>query len=296
MVLHRRTFVSTGAAAGLAAGLSRPLRALGAWAVKNEIGLQLWTVRNEIARDRDATLQAIADAGYGQVELMNVLDSADIVAAARQRGLNVRSAFFNWQTIAQPDVAGVPTIEAIIEAARSMGLEYLVFGYIGKGVRETADQLKAIADRANRAAEKIQSGGMRMSYHNHAFEFAPLEGGKCGYEIFMERFDPQLIHFELDVFWAAIGGWDPVETLKKLGPRTGQVHLKDLKGGTPIIYDESKVPADAFQEVGDGIIDMDAVMRVATSQGVRQFHVEQDQSPDPLASIRQSRRYAGQWW
>ncbi|RMF41204.1 MAG: sugar phosphate isomerase/epimerase, partial [Planctomycetota bacterium] len=100
----------------------------------------------------------------------------------------------------------------------------------------------------------------------------------------------------LDVFWAAIGGWDPVKTLEKLGRRTGQVHLKDLKAGTPIIYDESQVPADAFQEVGDGVIDMDAVMRVATAHGVVQFHVEQDQSPDPLASIRQSRRYASKWW
>ncbi|GIX00180.1 MAG: hypothetical protein KatS3mg111_3512 [Pirellulaceae bacterium] len=215
---------------------------------------------------------------------------------ARERGLQVRSAFFNWQTIAQPNTAGVPSLEAIIDAAKELDLEYLVFGYIGKSARDTADKLKAIAERTNRAAEKITAAGMKLSYHNHAFEFEPLADGECGYDIFIERFDPTLVGFEVDVFWAAIGGWDPVQTLRKLGTRVNQVHLKDLKAGQPVIYDEAMVPEDAFQEVGDGIIDMEAVMTVAQDAGVRQFHVEQDQSPDPLASIRQSIQHARKWW
>ncbi|MCA9195187.1 MAG: sugar phosphate isomerase/epimerase, partial [Planctomycetales bacterium] len=273
----------------LAASALTARRLLGATA-QNGLGLQLWTVRNQLAADQDGTLKAIVDSGYEQVELMNVVDSIELAKAAQDRGLKIRSAFFNWETIANPSNKQAPSLERIIEVASDMKLEYLVFGYIGREFRDTADKLRKIADRANEAASKIRAAGMQTSYHNHSFEFERL-GDKAGIEIFMERFDPQLIHFELDVFWAAIGGWDPVALLEKLGRRVNQVHLKDLKAGQGTVYDEGKVAADAFQEVGDGTIDMSAVISTAIGNGVLQFHVEQDQSPDPLASIRQSRDY-----
>ena len=94
--------------------------------------------------------------------------------------------------------------------------------------------------------------------------------------------------FEIDVFWAAIGGLDPVATIKKLGDRVAQLHLKDLRKGTPTIYDESKVPQEAFKEVGSGAIDWPAVLAAAKAVGVTQCHVEQDHSPNPIRSIRQS--------
>lgn len=294
-IMKRREFVAATTASALAAWLAQPLRAAAA-ASKNGIGLQLWTVRNQLAEDADATLQAVKDAGYVQVELMNVVDSQAIAKIAKDKGLELRSAFFNWETIANPSNASAPKIEQIIETAGGMGLEYLVFGYIGKQHRDTADKLKAIAERANAAAEKIQNAGMKMSYHNHAFEFETLEEQTTGFDILMQRFDPARINFELDVFWAAIGGWDPVETMHKLGKRLGQIHLKDLKAGTGIIYDEGKVPADAFQELGDGEIDMQQVIEVAQTHGVTQFHVEQDESPDPIQSIAQSVRHLKTIW
>lgn len=307
--MYRRTLLQTTAAtvltAGLTAKLSRPLLALSPPATnnllaKNGIGLQLWTVRNQMAEDPAATLKAVADAGYKQVELMDVIGSGEIVKMAKGLGLEVRSAFFNWETIGNPDNPDAPSIDAVIEQAKEYGLEYLVFGYIGREARNTEDKLKAIADRTNAASEKVVEAGMQLSYHNHAFEFEPLGGDAAkattGFDIFMERFDAKHVNFELDVFWVALGGWDPIETLKKLGQRVGQVHLKDLKSGVPTIYDEGKVPKDAFQEVGDGTIDMRAVMAVASENGVAQFHVEQDESPAPLESIQQSMVYVKKIW
>lgn len=289
--MQRRRFISASASCGLAASLARPLAAFSPLQViKNGLGLQLWTVRNQIEEDAEKTLKSVAAAGYKQVELMNVVDSVDIVKIAKDNGLEVRSAFFNWETIANPN-DNTPSIEKIIETGKEFGLEYLVFGYIGKSARDTADKMRRIADSANTAAAKVAEAGMKMSYHNHSFEFEKLDGNETGFEIFMERFDEKLVNFELDVFWAAIGGWDPVETLQKLGKRVGQVHLKDLKKGIDTIYDEGKVPNEAFQEVGDGKLDMKAVMKVALENGVKQFHVEQDQSPDPIDSIGQSARY-----
>ncbi|MCA9125898.1 MAG: sugar phosphate isomerase/epimerase [Planctomycetales bacterium] len=294
--MQRRTFVATSTAASLASVLARPIRALGAATEKNGIGLQLWTVRNQLTNDVSGTLKAVVDAGYKQVELMNIAESADIVRTAKDLGLEVRSAFFNWETIAVPSNSNAPAIEKLIDSAKEYGLEYMVFGYIGKQARDTSDKLKGIADRTNAAAEKVHAAGMKLSYHNHAFEFEKLDNGKTGFEIFMEGFDPQLVNFELDVFWAAIGGWAPIDTMKKLGKRLGQIHLKDLKAGQGTIYDEGKVPNDAFQEVGNGILDMKSIVQLATDYGVTQFHVEQDQSPDPIASIGQSSRYVKTIW
>lgn len=289
--MHRRRFLHGVSAVGLTAAVIRPSSVLASLAPSHGLGLQLWTVRNQMNEDKEATLKSVAAAGYDQVELMNVLDSGDIAQIAKDEGLDVSSAFFNWQTIAEPEVDGVPSLEKIISAAEDMGLEHLVFGYIGKSARDTSDKLKKIADTANSAAEKIKAAGMVMSYHNHAFEFEKLDGDQSGFEIFMERFDKDLVKFELDLFWAAIGGWDPADTLEKLGKRVAQVHLKDLKDGVGTIYDEGKVPNEAFQEVGDGILDMKKCVEIAVANGVTQFHVEQDQSPDPLQSIRQSADY-----
>lgn len=289
----RRKFVRSSVACGLAAALARPLTALGPAlqaASKNGIGLQLWTVRNQMEQDREATLKAIAAAGYEQVELSSIQGSDEIVRLAKDLGMNVRSSFFNWESIANPS-ENTPKVEELIDKAQEFGLEYMVFGYIGKSARDTADKIRKIAENANVAAEKISQAGMKMSYHNHSFEFEKLDDGNSGFEILKNEFDPQLINFELDVFWAAIGGQDPVQMMRDLGGRIGQVHLKDLKANQGVIYDEGKVPKDAFQEIGDGVIQMKQIMEVALENGVKQFHVEQDESPDPVASIGQSIQY-----
>ncbi|MFK7737148.1 MAG: sugar phosphate isomerase/epimerase family protein [Pirellulaceae bacterium] len=289
--MHRRTFTRLAAALPLASALSRPVQAFSpSVPEKNGLGLQLWTVRNQLQEDAAKTLKSVAEAGYKQVELMNVMESSDLVAMAKDNGMKVLSAFINWESIASPS-KNTPSVEEIIAKAKDFGLEYIVFGYIGKNARDTADKIKKIAEATNKAASTAKEAGLKLSYHNHSFEFEKLDGGATAFEIFMERFDSKLVNFELDVFWAAIGGWDPIDTLEKLGKRTGQVHLKDLKANTPTNYDEGTVPEDAFQEVGDGTLDMKKIMQVAIENGVDQFHVEQDQSPDPIESIQQSSKY-----
>lgn len=290
--MRRRRFLQNTALATVAAGISRPLLALPPdHPYMHKIGLQLYTVRNELANDREGTLKAIADAGYKQVEMMSTVDGEELAKAAKDHGLDVTSAFFDWQTIASPGADGVPALGDVIEAAKNIGLRYLVFGYIGKGHRETPDQLRRIADAANAAGEKIKREGMQMCYHNHAFEFEPLENDEMGFDILFERFDPNLVSFEIDVFWVAMGGWDPAEILRRLDGRVTQLHLKDMKPGTGTIFDESMVPNTAFQEVGDGSIDFHNIITVAGEIGVEQCHVEQDQSPAPLQSIGESYAY-----
>lgn len=289
--MKRRNFLQTTAAlsaAALTAQLAKPLMAMPQSSpYLDSIGLQLYTVRNQMAKDTPKTLKAIADAGYKQVELMSVTGCESIVEQAKALGMNVTSGFIEWKSICKPDQRGVPKFDDIIATAKKVGLQHLVFGYIGKGSRETVDQMKQIAKDANEAAKRAADAGLQMCYHNHSFEFEKLDGDTTGYDVLMEELDDNF-KFELDVFWTKLGGWDPMETMKKLGGRISQVHLKDLKEGTSVIYDEGQVPVDAFQECGDGTINMAEVMKLAEEIGAVNCHVEQDQSPDPIASIGQS--------
>jgi sugar phosphate isomerase/epimerase len=149
-----------------------------------------------------------------------------------------------------------------------------------------------VANHANRAAALAKKAGIQLSYHNHAFEFEPREGGKTGWEVLEAEFGPDM-QFEVDVFWVKVGGVEPVDLIRKLSGRVSQVHLKDLKAGLSLPVFGS-VPNDAFQELGDGIIPMEPILVAAKAAGVQHCHVEQDQSPDPIASIRQSVAYLRQ--
>ena len=295
--MQRRTFfkaTSTIAAAGLVGTLARPVMAISQDSkYKDTIGLQLWTVRDQMAEDKQKTLKAVADAGYKQVELGDTNTAAEIVPIAKDLGMNVTSSFINWQAICTPDGKDVPSLEKIIEEANKAEIKHLVFGYIAKGHRETADHYKKHAEASNKFGEMCNKAGIKLCYHNHSFEFAKLDGEKTGWDILSENFENDKCKFELDVFWAKIGGLNPFEAMIKLDGRISQLHLKDLEKGAEICHDEGKVPHEAFKELGNGSIDMAAIMNLGEKIGVEQCHVEQDQSPDPIASIGQSMKHLG---
>jgi sugar phosphate isomerase/epimerase len=116
-----------------------------------------------------------------------------------------------------------------------------------------------------------------------------MAGGKTGFDVLTAEFSPEM-KFELDVFWVKAGGVEPVDLMKRLRGRVSQLHLKDLKAGLALpIY--SNMPADGFKELGNGIIPMEPIIALAAEIGVAHCHVEQDQSPNPLASVSQSLKY-----
>ena len=302
-MFNRRSFlkstVSVMGSASLVSGLKSPLMQYfkdreNPYA--DTIGLQLWTVRDQLNQDSKKTLQAVKDAGYKQVELMDTTQAKDLLPICQDLGLMVTSSFVNWNSICGTDDPGAPTLEEILDHSKKADLKHLVFGYIGKGHRETVDHYKRHAEAANKFGEKCKAAGMKLCYHNHSFEFKNLIAGKdadakCGFDVLVEELDKDLCPFEIDVFWAAIAGLDPLATLKKLRGRVSQVHLKDLKPNTAKCFDEGQVPAEAFEELGDGTIDMGKVIKVSAEIGVEQCHVEQDQSPNPIVSIGQSLKH-----
>jgi sugar phosphate isomerase/epimerase len=287
--MNRRSFIRTSAGIGtigLTASLTQSL-----WAIpqdskyKSTIGLQLWTVRNQLSENKKATLKSIADAGYKQVEFGDVAQGLELEPICKDLGLNMTSSFLDWKAICDPKGKNVPKLDAILADAKKLNLKHLVFGYIGKKFRQTADQYKSYIEASNKFGEKCTAAGIQLCYHNHSFEFEKIEKEKTGFDLLMEGFDKEHCKFELDIFWAQLGGWDPLATLNKLNGRVSQVHLKDLKKDSVTCFDEGKVPKDAFKELGNGVIDMKKILEVSEKIGVVQCHVEQDQSPDPIKSI-----------
>ncbi|MES2658825.1 MAG: sugar phosphate isomerase/epimerase [Verrucomicrobiota bacterium] len=289
--MNRRTFIRTTAATSLAFSQTGSLMALEAEnAYRKNIGIQLYTLRNELGKDTAGTLKKVAADGYKQVELFGFPNADAMIAGAKDADLAIHSAHFEWDAVVNPKDASLPDFAKIVEKAHGLGLSHLVIPYLQEPNRTTLDDYKKVAANANIAAAMAKKAGIQLSYHNHNFEFEPKEGGKRGYDIFMEEFSPDM-QFEIDVFWVKAAGIDPMELIKKLSGRVSQLHLKDLKEGIAMPSFSTSLPTDAFQPLGNGIIAMEPIIVAAKAAGVKNCHVEQDQSPDALADIGKSMGY-----
>ncbi len=291
--MDRRHFLRTTTSAALAFGFAdRAAAALEAENVyRKNIGIQLYTLRNQIGKDAAGTLKQVAEAGYKQVELYGFPNADAMVKGAKDAGLAIHSAHFDWECVVSPKDAAMSDFAKLLEKAKEIGLSHLVIPYLADRDRKKLDDYKRVAANANQAAAMAKKAEIQLAYHNHNFEFEPKEGGKTGYDVFVSDFSEDMM-FEIDVFWVKAAGVDPVELIKKLKGRVSQLHLKDLKEGLALPT-FGGLPEDAFQELGDGIIPMEPILVAAKEAGVVHCHVEQDQSPDAIASIRQSLKYLG---
>lgn len=288
--MKRRHFLASAAAATAMISRPRSIFALDADnRYRKEIGIQLYTLRDQIREDVNATIKAVADAGYKQVEPYGFPNADEMIAAARDNGLAVNSSHFDWDSVVNPDHKGVRPFSEVLDKANDAGLKHLVVPYLVDKNRETLDDYKLVCERCNKGAEQAKNAGIQLSYHNHSFEFQPLEGGVSGFETMIKEFSADM-NFEVDVFWVQLGGKDPVEMIRQLKGRISQLHLKDLNASIKApMY--SGVPQEAFEELGDGVINMERILKAAAESDVKICHVEQDHSPHPIESIQQSMRY-----
>ena len=289
----RRTFLTTSAAACM---LGRPVNLLHALepdnVYRNTIGIQLYTLRHQLKENTRATIRAVAEMGYKQVEPYSFPNCQPVLDATAESGLEVHSAHILWNSVLKPDGENAPPYDDVLEAAREAGLTHLVIPTLNKEDR-TPDGYRQMAERCNKAATKAKTAGIQLSYHNHSFEFDGFEDGRCGYDILMKEFAPEL-QFQVDVFWVQVGRRDPLKLIQTLKGRVSQLHLKDLNGAIELpdkVEGWWSLKEETFEELGDGIIPTEPILEAAKGAGVRICHVEQDLSPNPLASIRRSLDY-----
>ena len=260
------------------------------------LGIQLYTVREQLAENPQTTLQALADIGYKQVELMDTRQLATLKPICDDLGLSVNSSFMQWTALTDrwdlvPDTPRV-TFDQVLEQAVEGGVEHIVFGYMRPEEHETADAWKQHIESLNKAAERAKAAGVGMAYHNHNFEWAPVDG-TTGWALLQQHLDGDLVPFEFDVAWAAMAGLDPAEVLTSIKDRVALVHLKNLKPLPAAYLTIETMPADSSIELGSGKLDIPSLMRLANGYNVQHCFYEQDNNwhPDAVNSARTSLEY-----
>lgn len=272
--MNRRSFITRAArGAGGALCLARPgliASAVRAGKLKT-IGAQLYTVRRELEKDFEGTLSHVAALGYREVEFAGYFNHKpeEVRRVLARHGLAAPSAHFQlaeWRGDLQP----------LIDAARDIGHEYLLLAWTPPEVRKTLDDYRRLAELCNRAGERLKKAGLQFAYHNHDFEFAPIEG-RTPYDLLLERTDPRLVKLEMDLYWIVKGGGRPVEYFERWPGRYPLLHVKDM---------DATAKRD-FTEVGRGVIDFKTVFAHAGRAGVRHYFVEQDETPgSPFDSLK----------
>jgi sugar phosphate isomerase/epimerase len=187
----------------------------------SKTSVQLYTVRELLTEDMVGTLKRIADLGFTQVEPFAFLSFGDDL----RRGLS--EAGLTAPTTHQSFIGG--ELEPVFEAAKALGIETVIDPFVAPDRWQTAESVDEIAAQLNAAAEVAARYGVRVGYHNHAHEIESTIDGVTALEYFESKLAPEVV-LEVDTYWVAVGGQDPVELLKRLGDRVVALHIKDGPG------------------------------------------------------------------
>ncbi len=212
-------------------------------AVAKPISIQLYTLRQHTASDMRGVLDRVAKIGYAGVEPAGLggLTANEFSSLVEDLGMRVSS------THVQGRVDG-DDLEAIVDDAASLGAPYVVVPFLPPEKFTEADSARRLAERISRAVPAVESRGLQLAYHNHWFEFVQVDG-RSAFDVFVDALDPKVL-LEVDIYWAQTGGADPVELVKRLGPRAPLLHVKD----GPCTQD------DAMLAVGEGKVDVPSVL------------------------------------
>jgi len=270
-----------------AATLMTNLDSLRANPLNRPIGVQLYTVGDQLGKDFTVTLKQIAAIGYKEVELADTYgkSAAELVAEFNDAGLICRSAhMFDFQK----------TPAQFMDFAKELGVKYVVtsfnpppaviaamsgakpdFDVLLRGLEAmTLDDYRRSADTCNKLGEEARKHGLQYAYHNHNLEFKKF-GDVTGYETLLTSTDRDLVKMELDCGWMAAAGYDPAAYLNNYPTRYRLLHIKAFKSGPPSLSlsgPQRPVPT----ELGSGGLDYKPVFAAAKKAGIEQYYVEQE--------------------
>jgi len=243
-----------------------------------KIGVQAYSVRDALQEDFSGSMKKIADMGYEYIEAYGLsldgklfgMTPAEYKKIVDDLGMKVISSHATYFT---PDQA-----PALIEASQAAGLEYLVIPWLGEELR--TDYMK-IADNLNKVGELVNQAGLKFGYHNHNFEFEK-QGDKYPLEIMLENTDPDLVTFEMDIYWVVNAGADPMALINKYPGRFSLYHVKDAN------------PELEQTTVGQGIIDFKELLSARKKAGLDYYFVEDERTDDPFGNLKAAIDYLNQ--
>jgi sugar phosphate isomerase/epimerase len=275
-MINRRKFLETAASGTIGAWAltkTRPITRL------ESVGVQLYTVRNDMAKDFEGTLQKVASLGYKEVEFAGYYDRTpeQVKEILTRFGLEAPSAHVPLKEIQT-------NIEKSIEAAKIIGHKLIVCPYLDANDRKTIDNYKSHVATFNKAGEACKKAGIEFAYHNHDFELVAIDG-TVPLDLLLAETDKNLVKLELDLYWMKKANANSLAYIAKHPRRTIAFHVKDM----------DNTAKQFFTEVGRGIIDFKEIFKQSKNSGVKYYFVEQDQCPGPpLDSLKISIDYLKQ--
>jgi sugar phosphate isomerase/epimerase len=237
------------------------------------ISVQLYSLRDEAAADFPAVIERLGRIGYAGVEpagfhglapreFRRRVEAADMVVSSAHITLPVGDS-----------------ANETLDVQQEIGAEDVVVAFLPPDRFANSDQIFVTADQLNRARENVAARGMRLGYHNHNWEFSQQVDDRPAYDVLFEQLHPE-IFAEVDVYWAQVGGSDPVEVVRSLGDRARLLHMKDGPADSP---------KSAMTAAGSGVIDLPAIAAVSEAKW---FVVELDRcETDMFEAIEQSYRH-----
>lgn len=255
----------------------------------DNVGLQLYTIRDQIKQDAPGALKKVADAGYKLLELADYTDGkfygyspSEFRKMVNDLGMQVIS---NHITVEKAENKNADPLK-IAEDHAAVGSKYALKAWVESRDR-SLDNFKKMVEQLNDFADKTKGSGVKFGYHNHNFEFANVNGTVPYYDIILPGLNKDLA-LELDLFWVTKSGQDPVEIFKKYPGRFELFHVKDMFTKQEPFFDTEGVKD--FAPVGEGLIDFRRIFAENETAGVKYLFVEQDSTPDnkPFEAIQKS--------
>ncbi|MEJ0089387.1 MAG: sugar phosphate isomerase/epimerase [Limisphaerales bacterium] len=251
---------------------------------REHIGVQLYSLRNQLATNVPGTLAEIKSWGITNVELAGTysLSPGQFKTQLDAQGMNAFSGHFPYDRLRND-------VEGVARDAKTLGLQYVGCAWIphdGDFNEKTCREAIAVF---NKAGEALAKHGLKFFYHVHGYEFQPYENSTL-LDLIMRETNPKFVNFQMDVFWIVHPAQDPVKLLEKYGKRWQLLHVKGMRDSTPtgLLTGHTDVTNDVA--VGTGKIDYVPVVREAEKLGVKWYVIE-DESPSSEQQIPQSIHY-----
>ena len=288
--MNRRTFVKS--AGALAAAALVPLTGFSAARKpKYKMGLQLFTIRDAMAKDPVSTLKQVKALGYQDTEIFGYdgakgtyygMKAADFKKLLNDLQLTATSGHYDFSSyFNQPMDKLLGYLDQCIEGAKVIDAKYITWPWLAPDYH-TPDNFKLLADKLNQMGERVQSAGLGFAYHNHDFEFAPHNGVK-GYDIILSETDPQLVKLQMDMYWVVrSSNSTPAELIAANPGRYVMWHIKDM----------DKVTQD-YSELGNGSIDYIKMLSTIDTDALEYYYLEQggNFATNSMQSIADSAAY-----
>lgn len=279
----------------------------------HNIGIQLYSIRDLVNEDPIKTLNTVAKIGYKHVETFGVnigaethwaLPISELKKVLEDNDLKTHSGHYDMSKYLNRQLSEQENIEKYIEIAHQLGQSYIVAPITPMDDLNNlkVEDYQYAADQLNRVGEMAKKAGIKIGYHNHFWEFRQFGNGTKGLDILIAFTEPELVDFELDLFWTEKAGLSPQSYFDKYPGRFSLWHLKDMdrQFALPIVgekYDDADYSAIMdevkYTEVGSGAIDFIRIAADADKSGLKHAFVEQDDIyiPNKFESIKKSYDY-----